>query len=105
MNVQIVENWTNIVGEVRSYTFEGEIPGFASVEIAVTQTQPVEKYPGIFFPNFLENATNQVIHVNVPQSVAAQLKITPGANIVCRVRCGGLTSIFVHPQYISVTKH
>lgn len=105
MQVQIVENWTDIVGEIRSYSPQSTVAGFASLEIAVTAVKSVERFPGIFYPNLLENVVNQRIQVNVPLALIDKMEISPGMVISCRIRRASLTSVFVHPEHLRISLH
>jgi len=97
MSVQIIENWTNIVGVLKDSQRNETLNGFLTLEIEVTQAHPIEG-----FANLLADAAGQTIHVNARVELAENFQLTPGAIVNCRVRRGGANSLFMHPEHFSV---
>jgi len=92
--VKGVENWAEISGVVQEVR-EAEIEGHLSVGILVNDVSSFQS-----FPNFFEDEAGKVIEVNVPRDVAEAAALQPGAVVSCRVRKGGLTSVFAHPEHV-----
>ena len=93
--VQVVENWADIEGEIRSVR-DGELRGYKSVEVLVNDAKAVEN-----FPNLLEQRKGEVITVNVPESRAETLQEayeSGHSQIACRVRLAGPMHFFAHPE-------
>ncbi len=99
MSVQIVENWSDVRGEVRSCGPSPAVKGFAAVELAVRAVDPV---PG--FANLLGEAVGTSLLVHVPQELADSLSIAPGSVVSCRVRRAGPDKAFVHRDGIVVRR-
>ena len=97
MSVQIIENWSDVTGTVRSCRPSPSIAGFVEVEIAVEQVNAVEG-----FANLLEHTAGKNLVVLVPEELVKSLNITRGDRIACRVRRATLDRAFVHRNYISV---
>lgn len=97
MSVQIIENWSDVTGTVRSCQPSPDVAGFVAVEIAGEQVNPVEG-----FANLLEYAAGKNLVVLVPEELVKSLAITPGNVIACRVRRANLNRAFVHRNHISV---
>ena len=96
MQSQIVENWSDIVGELKEHYPSKEAEGFITFKIRVKDVKPVKG-----FRNLLEEAAGKTIEVNVPKDVANSLDLAPGIDVSCRVRRAGVKKIFVHPEIIS----
>ncbi|HLC04318.1 MAG TPA: hypothetical protein VJK02_14885 [Anaerolineales bacterium] len=97
MPVSIIENWSDIVGEVWRIHPDAEVPGFTSVEIDVRQVERVEG-----FANLLEEAVGTRIEVGLPDNKLADLGITVGSVVACRVRKARIDKIYVHRERIAV---
>jgi hypothetical protein len=97
MQVQILENWSEISGTVRSREPSPDMPNFARVTIAVKQVTPVA---GV--ANMLERVDGTDIVVHVPRELVASLSIAPGDVIRCRVRRAAHNRMFVHGEHVSV---
>ncbi len=98
MSVQIIENWTDIIGVLKDSHRNETLSGFLTLEIEVRQAHPVEG-----FANLLADAPGKTIHVNARTELAAKFQLTPGAIVRCRVRRGGPNSLFVHPDHFSIS--
>ena len=95
--MQIIENWSDINGTVRSSLQPPHIDGFIEVEILVEKVDSVEG-----FANLLEQMEGKSLFVLVPEELVRSLDIAPGDTIECRVRRAGLDQSFVHRNRISV---
>lgn len=96
-SVQIVENWSDITGEVRSYQPSPDVTGFMAVELDVEKVSPVEG-----FPNLLEHLKGKSLVVFMPEELVKPLNINLGDTIACRVRRAALDRVFVHWDYLSL---
>jgi len=95
--MQIIENWSNIRGTVRSLQPSPNVHGFVEVEVQVENIYPVEG-----FANLLASAEGTSLVVLFPDEVIKFLDIRPGDVIECRVRRANLDRSFVHRNHISV---
>jgi hypothetical protein len=98
MEVQIVENWSEIAGTVRSLS-ASNVAGFMEVEISVDQVNPVSG-----FANLLQDAAGKNLMVLIPDELVKSLAIASGNIVVCRVRRANLNRIFVHREHISARR-
>ena len=95
--VQVVENWADIEGEVRSVR-DSELKGYRTVEMLLKDAKAVED-----FPNLLKQRVGEVIAVNVPESRVESFQKAyqsgqPGVR--CRVRLAGPTRFFAHSGFL-----
>lgn len=93
--VQVVENWADIEGEVRSVR-NSELEGYKTVEMLVKDAKAVDA-----FPNLLKQRVGQLIAVNVPESRAESFQKARESGqprVTCRVRLAGPTRFFAHPE-------
>jgi hypothetical protein len=94
--VSIIENWTDIEGEVREIVQDEVLSGFESVLIGVRKATPVEG-----FANLLENEVGQRIAVLFPQDLVNELGISASVKLTCRVRKAAGRMLFVHREHIT----
>lgn len=97
MAVPIIENWSDIVGEIRNVQPSPETTGFLSAEILLQEIRPVPE-----FANLLDGRVGQSISVKVPQELGQRLGLRPGATFRGRVRQSGVNSYFVHPEHATL---
>jgi hypothetical protein len=95
--MQIIENWSDIKGIVRSLRPSPTVSGFVEVELLVNKVNPVEG-----FANLLSDAEGKSLVVLIPEELVKSLHIDPGDVIECRVRRANLDRSFVHRNHISV---
>ena len=91
--MQIVENWSNITGEVKDHHPSKSVDGFTTLKIAVKDVKPVNN-----FSNLLKEASGKTIEVNVPNDIVNSSELKPGAVVSGQVRRAGLNNIFAHPD-------
>ena len=97
MGAQIIENWTEIEGLVRSIAPASDIQGHVVAEIEVRSAQNVEG-----FANLLAVAYGTPLCVYVADDVAERTGLAPGAKIYIRIRRGSSQRIFAHPSEVRV---
>ena len=97
MTVQIIENWSDIKGVVRSCNPSSDVRGFIAVEVMVEKVNPVEG-----FANLLGQALGKPLVVLIPEELVKSLGIAPDVAIECRVRRADLKRTFVHREHVSV---
>ncbi|HEU4388180.1 MAG TPA: hypothetical protein VFV34_10305 [Blastocatellia bacterium] len=95
--VQIVENWSDIEGEVKA-SHPSDVPGSVSIRILVTKVSSVEG-----FSNLLADAEGTTVEVNAPEDLASDRGVRAGVTIRCRVRRAGPKNIFLHPEQLVVS--
>jgi hypothetical protein len=93
--MQVMPNWADIRGTIRSLKEPGEFPGFVTALIDVQSVAPV---PG--FANLFADAGGNTVAVNIPRAAAQQLSLGPGRRVSCRVRKGGPHTAFAHPEQV-----
>lgn len=89
--MQIIENWTDVEGEVQDTEPSDISEDFVRVKFEVNHSKPVEG-----FANLFDAAKGQTLTVEVPKHAAAQLQ--KGAKIVSRIRRATNKNIFAHPE-------
>src|SRR5262245_29739737 len=94
--MQIMENWADIRGRIRSLNEPGDFAGFVTALIDVQSVAPV---PG--FANLFEQVVGDTVRVNIPQAAVQQFSLSPGRLVTCRVRKGGPHTAFAHPEQVS----
>lgn len=99
MAVQIIENWSKIIGIVQSLQPSPDVVGFMAVEVVVQAVEPVEG-----FPNLLEDAVGKNLIIHVPEALAGELGMTIFDWIECQVRRAGPDRYFVHREHV-IVKH
>jgi hypothetical protein len=93
----MIENWSGIEGELRSWRPSSDVPGFGVAEVHVDRVEPVSP-----FPNLLEDAGGRTLRVLVPLDSAQELETATGARIAVRVRRAGPARIYAHPDHVTV---
>jgi len=93
--MQVVENWADIEGQIVAVKPNPLMDNFVTAQIKVANVVPV---PG--FPNLFEQAKGSIIEVNIPASKAKELSLSAGKAISGRIRKGGPTTAFVHPDFL-----
>jgi hypothetical protein len=97
MPVRIVENWSDLVAQVKDIHPAEELDGFDLVELFVEEACEVEG-----FPNLLAESVETSIGVFFPDECVKSHEISPGSLVSCRVRRANLTKNFVHREFISI---
>ena len=96
--MQIVENWSDIVGEVKGHHPSQSTAGFTTLKIAVKDVKPVKG-----FSNLLQKAKGETLEVNVPNDIIGDFDLKPGTIVSGRVRRAGLKNIFAHPEHFKIS--
>jgi hypothetical protein len=95
MQMQIVENWSDLAGDVVAWHPLSPLTGFGIAEVRVRSVAPVG-----MFPNLLQDTVGETVKIFVPTAAALRLNLAPSAMIRCRVRKAGPSSMFVHPEHV-----
>lgn len=95
MTVQIIENWTELEGQVQSVVPAPDVAQHVIIEIRVRRTSAVEG-----FANLLAEAAGTVVRVHIASDVAKKVGLAAGVQVRCRVRRGGPERVFAHPTEI-----
>lgn len=85
--VQVMENRTDIVGQVQSVQADPARSDYRIVTIAVERTTPVEGYANMFTA-----AAGTQLDILVSADHASAL--APGKTVRCRIRRGGPMAVF-----------
>jgi len=70
-----------------------ELPEHVEAEVHVNSASAVEG-----FANLLADSAGKTVHVYVRQGTAAEQRLKPGAEVHLRLRRGGPSKIFAHPD-------
>lgn len=101
--MQVVENWSHVVGRVEKWTPPKDADDHGELVVRVERVEDVKGEGGKAWPNLLEKAEGATLRVRVPASAAARLEAPDGASItldVRRVREPGV--VFAHPDKIRI---
>jgi hypothetical protein len=101
--VQIIENWSEIEGDVREVRPDPELPGHLIATVDVNDAKPVPRPEGGEFPNLLADAAGGTVDVHVPESTAAQHQLAAGRRLKARVRRATPTRSFVDPGHLATS--
>lgn len=98
MSVQMIENWSEIEGQVTGLWPDRELEAFTVVEITVSGVGPVEGYAHLLAQ--LEEGSR--LEVLFPDEIVEELDLAVGDELVAQVRRGGLERVFVHRERVRV---
>lgn len=93
--MQIVENWSEIKGEVVGSEPSKTAGDFITIDMKVKDVNDVKGHK-----NLLSDRVGQVIQVNVRKSDWEKLDIKEGATAVMRVRMATSRKLFVDPEHL-----
>lgn len=91
--VQIVENWSRVTGTVESFAPSADPEHLGVLRLRVDAVHPVEP-----FANLMAGYEGRIIEVSIPASLLPLLDLAPGRTLALRLRRGGLTAVFCHPE-------
>jgi len=101
--VQIVENWSRILGRVENWEPPRKSGGPGTLTIAVERVEDVASSDGSPHHNLLAGAAGTTIHVIVPASAATRVVPPKGSMAVVEVRRGGSPGrVFANPDRITL---
>ena len=95
--MQVVENWSDIEGELLSHRPNSVAQGFVELRIRVKKIKDVHG-----FRNLIDGSEGSTIEVNAPEDLVRDVDLTKGKTVRCRVRRAGPHNIFVHPEHFSL---
>jgi len=101
--MQVVENWSHVVGRVETWTPPKDADDYGELVIRVDRVEDVKGEGGKAWPNLMEKAEGTTLRVRVPASAAKTLDPADGASIavdVRRVREPGV--VYANPEKVSV---
>jgi hypothetical protein len=101
--VQIVENWSEIEGDVREVRPDPELPGHLVATVEVSEAKPVARAEGGEFPNLLAEAAGGTIDIHVPEAAAAEHQLAAGRRLSARVRRATPTRSFADPHHLATS--
>jgi len=95
--MQIVENWSRIVGTVQEWHPPDNSAGPGTIVIRVEDVGTVRKGDKSY-PNLVERSPGEVVRVQVPNVDAHNLRLVEGMHIELEVRRGrSARSLFAKP--------
>lgn len=98
MSVQMIENWSEIEGQVTGLWPDRELEAFTVVELSVRRVVAVEEYANLL-AHLEEDSRLEVLF---PNEIVVELELAVGVQLVARVRRAGLERVFVHREEISL---
>jgi hypothetical protein len=101
--VQIVENWSEIQGDVEEVRPDPELPGHLVAKVRVEEALPVPSPDGGEYPNLLADAAGQTIDIHVTETAAAEHQLAAGRRLSARVRRATPTRSFADPQHLATS--
>jgi hypothetical protein len=101
--VQIIENWSEIEGDVQEVRPDPELPGHLIATVQVADAKPVVKPDGGEFPNLLAESTGGTLEIHVPESAAAENGLAAGRRLSARVRRATPTRSFADPGHLATS--
>jgi hypothetical protein len=93
--MQIVENWSDVEGEIKEFAPNPSDPSSSLAKVVVCSAEPVAS-----FPNLLANHVGKEITVRIPSPPAQENAFEPGAHVRLRIRQGGPDRFFSHPEHV-----
>jgi hypothetical protein len=101
--MQVVENWSHVVGRVERWTPPKRADDHGELVVQVERVGDVKGEGGKPFPNLLAKAEGTTLRVRVPASAAATLEAPEGASVAVDVRRGREPGVvFANPERIRV---
>jgi hypothetical protein len=93
--VQVIENWTDVTGKVKSAKPAADVAEHLKVEFQVTSAAAVAS-----FANLLGDTANKtvVVYVRVGTAAASRVQSADKEPIRLRIRKGGPNRNFAHPD-------
>jgi hypothetical protein len=101
--VQIVENWSDIEGEIQEVRPDPELPGHLVATVQVSDAKPVPKPDGGEYPNLLAEATGGTVDIHVTEEAAARQQLAAGRRVSARVRRATPTRSFADPERLTTS--
>ncbi|MET0908011.1 MAG: hypothetical protein ABWZ99_00970 [Ilumatobacteraceae bacterium] len=98
--VQMVENWAELTGTVRSIVGSDKGPGHRTVLVEADTITDVEGYP-----NLLEAKVGDVVPIIVRHDVLDRSGMAEGCHVHGRVRKATPFDVFAHPDDFVVADH
>jgi hypothetical protein len=92
-DVQVIENWVDVRGRLANIRPSAELQHHVSVTLDQVVVSPVAG-----FPNLFASTEGKMIEVNVPAAAGEHLERLRGTMVSWRIRKGGPSSNFVHPD-------
>ena len=94
--VQIVENWAELTGTLRSIAPSGKGPDHLTLTIDVETIDDVEG-----FPNLIGKQAGESVDVVARAELVERSDVEEGGRVRCRIRKATPVEIFVHPDEFS----
>jgi hypothetical protein len=101
MTIQMIENWSDILGVVEAVESSEDLEDFDLLVVWVERVEQVEGYPNLV-ATFLEQEPEPRLKVLAPVEIVTQFEITAGVVLECRVRRAGPERMFVQREKIIV---
>jgi hypothetical protein len=91
--VNIVPNWTEVVGRVRAISPHESLKGYSKIILDVKSTSDVKG-----FRNLMTDKDMSEVSAIISDEALAEKKIKEGMNIVCHIRLTQNRENFVNPE-------
>ena len=94
--VSIIENWSDITGQIRSLMPAPDLKEFLIARVFIERVQAVEGFPSLLGETA---GTEQTIYI--PTTLAEKCRVVSGTHITGRVRKANQQRIFVHHEHFA----
>jgi hypothetical protein len=91
--VQMIENWSDVEATVVAVETSGAIEGHGTLRLEIGAVAPVEG-----FADLMADYPGRTVDVQVRRALLDRLDPQPGDRLRLRLRRGGPTAIFAHPE-------
>lgn len=95
--VQMVENWAEVTGTVRSIGGSGKGPDYLTVAVEVEVVDDLDD-----FPNLVAGAAGETLLIISRREGVKRAGLAEGSRVRCRVRKATPLEIFAHPEGFTV---
>jgi len=95
--VNIVENWTELSGKIKSIAPDESLTGFFRMILQIEKTSPVMN-----FPNLVKARANEEIIIKIKKTEAEKFKLKTGDTIKGIIKAASLNNYFFKPDSIVI---
>ena len=95
--VNIVENWTDLSGTIKTIEPDESLTGFFRMNLQIEKISPVKN-----FPNLVTASTNEEITIKIKKTEAEKIKLKKGDKIKGIIKAAGLNNYFFKQDTIKI---
>ena len=97
--MQVVENWSDLVGVVEAVQATTAKPGYACIVLKIENMHDVDGYP-----NLINADASEILSVYLPEELCASRDVGKGERISCRIRLVKPGLYYLHSDYFDIIK-